>query len=278
MQLIEFIKAFLIGIVQGITEWLPVSSTGHMILFQSFLKLEVSDAFWNMFLVVIQLGSILAVPVLFWERLNPFSAKKSAGERRATLALWLRVVLAIIPSGIVGILLDDWFDTHLHHAIPVAVALIVYGIVFLFLERLPRRAEQVCSADAVTAKTALMIGLFQILSLIPGTSRSGSTILGAMLLGLSRTAAAEFSFFMAIPTMLGAGGIKILKFIAQGATLTGSEWAILGIGCLTAFAVSLVAIRYLMDYVKRHSFAVFGVYRIVLGLIVLGTAAAGLIA
>ena len=278
MQLIEFFKAFLIGIVQGITEWLPVSSTGHMILFQSFLKMDVSDAFWDMFLVVIQLGSILAVPILFWERLNPISSKKSSQEKRMTLALWLRVLIAIIPSGIVGILLDDWFDTHLHHAIPVAVSLIVYGIVFLFLERLPRRGEQICSTDAIGTKTALLIGLFQVLSLIPGTSRSGSTILGAMLLGLSRTAAAEFSFFMAIPTMLGAGGIKILKFIAQGATLTGSEWAILGIGCLTAFAVSLVAIRYLMDYVKRHSFAVFGVYRIVLGLIVLVTAAAGLIA
>ena len=277
MQFFEFLKAFLIGIVQGITEWLPVSSTGHMILLNSVLKLNVSEAFWDMFLVVIQLGSILAVHVLFWQRLNPFSAKKSPSERKTTLALWLHVIVAIIPSGIIGVLLDDWFDAHLHHAIPVAVALITYGIVFLFLERLPGRdKQQIVSAEAVSYRTALLIGAFQVLSLIPGTSRSGSTILGAMLLGLSRTAAAEFSFFMAVPTMLGASGIKILKFVLDGETaITGSEWIILTVGCATAFLVSLAAIRYLMDYVKRHSFAAFGVYRILLGALVIGAALMG---
>ena len=277
MQFFEFLKAFLIGIVQGITEWLPVSSTGHMILLNSVLKLNVSEAFWDMFLVVIQLGSILAVLVLFWQRLNPFSAQKSPSERKTTLALWLHVIVAIIPSGIVGVLLDDWFDAHLHHAIPVAVALITYGIVFLFLERLPGRdKQQIVSAEAVSYRTALLIGAFQVLSLIPGTSRSGSTILGAMLLGLSRTAAAEFSFFMAVPTMLGASGIKILKFVLDGETaITGSEWIILTGGCATAFLVSLAAIRYLMDYVKRHSFAAFGVYRILLGALVIGAALMG---
>lgn len=277
MQFFEFLKAFLIGIVQGITEWLPVSSTGHMILLNSVLKLNVSEAFWEMFLVVIQLGSILAVLVLFWQRLNPFSAQKSPSERKTTLALWLHVIVAIIPSGIIGVLLDDWFDAHLHHAIPVAVALITYGIVFLFLERLPGRdKQQIVSAEAVSYRTALLIGAFQVLSLIPGTSRSGSTILGAMLLGLSRTAAAEFSFFMAVPTMLGASGIKILKFVLDGETaITGSEWIILTVGCATAFLVSLAAIRYLMDYVKRHSFAAFGVYRILLGALVIGAALMG---
>jgi undecaprenyl-diphosphatase len=277
MQFFEFLKAFLIGIVQGITEWLPVSSTGHMILLNSVLKLNVSEAFWDMFLVVIQLGSILAVLVLFWQRLNPFSAQKSPSERKTTLALWLHVIVAIIPSGIIGVLLDDWFDAHLHHAIPVAVALITYGIVFLFLERLPGRdKQQIVSAEAVSYRTALLIGAFQVLSLIPGTSRSGSTILGAMLLGLSRTAAAEFSFFMAVPTMLGASGIKILKFVLDGETaITGSEWIILTVGCATAFLVSLAAIRYLMDYVKRHSFAAFGVYRILLGALVIGAALMG---
>ena len=277
MQFMEFLKAFLIGIVQGITEWLPVSSTGHMILLNSFLKLNVSDAFWDMFLVVIQLGSILAVLVLFWHRLNPFSLRKSAEERRTVWSLWFHVVVAIIPSGVIGILLDDWFDAHLHKAIPVAIALVVYGVVFLFLERLPKRKDgQIESANAVSYKTAFLIGAFQVLSLIPGTSRSGSTILGAMLLGLSRTAAAEFSFFMAVPTMLGASGIKILKFVLDGeAAVTGGEWAILGIGCLTAFLVSLATIRYLMDFVKRHSFAAFGIYRIILGLLVICAAIAG---
>ena len=280
MQIFEFLKAFLIGVVQGITEWLPVSSTGHMILLNSVLKLDVSEAFWDMFLVVIQLGSILAVLVLFWDRLYPFSAKKSPEERKATWALWFHVVVAIIPSGVIGVLLDDWFDAHLHRAIPVAVALIVYGIAFLFLERLPKRKQgEIVSANAVSYKTAFLIGVFQVLSLIPGTSRSGSTILGAMLLGLSRTAAAEFSFFMAVPTMLGASGIKILKFITDGeSAVTGSEWAILAIGCITAFLVSLAAIRALMDYVKRHSFAAFGVYRIALGALVIGASLMGWIA
>lgn len=280
MQWFEFLKAFLIGIVQGITEWLPVSSTGHMILLNSLLKTNVSEAFWEMFLVVIQLGSILAVLVLFWHRLNPFSPKKSSEEKRATWSLWWHVIVAILPSGVVGILLDNWFEAHLHNALTVSIALIVYGVVFLFLERLPKRkSRMVESTGAITYRQAFLIGAFQMLSLIPGTSRSGSTILGAMLLGLSRTAAAEFSFFMAVPTMLGASGIKILKFaLDHESAVTQSEWLILAIGCLTAFLVSLAAIRYLMDYVKHHSFAAFGVYRIVLGIVVIGAALAGLIA
>lgn len=279
MQMFEYLKAFLIGIIQGITEWLPVSSTGHMILFNSFLTLDVSPDFWDMFLVVIQLGSILAVVVLFWHRLYPFSPKKSPAEKRATWSLWFHVVVAIIPSGIIGILFDSWFEEHLHRAVPVAVALIVYGIAFLFLEKLPHRREQIASTDAITYRTAFLIGMFQILSLFPGTSRSGSTILGAMLLGLTRTAAAEFSFFMAIPTMLGASFIRVLQFALGGAAaITAHEWIILIIGCLTAFLVSLAAIRYLMDYVKRHSFAPFGVYRIALGVLVIVAALTGLIA
>ena len=268
--IIELLKALLFGVVEGITEWLPISSTGHLILLNELVSLSVSDAFWEMFEVVIQLGAILAVIVLFFRKLNPFARSKSAEERKGTWILWLKVILAIIPSGLVGILLDDWMDEHLYNYVVVAIALIVYGIVFLFLEKWkPAGRERVGDVGQISYLTAFLIGCFQVLALVPGTSRSGSTILGAMLLGLSRTAAAEFSFFMAIPTMAGASLVKVVKFAMEGVTISGLEWGILAVGCISAFLVSVAAIRFLMDFVKKHSFAAFGVYRIALGVLVL---------
>jgi undecaprenyl-diphosphatase len=268
--LIELLKALLFGIVEGITEWLPISSTGHLILLDELVKLKVSDEFWSMFEVVIQLGAILAVIVLFFHRLNPFSASKSPEQKKETWILWLKVILSILPSGVIGILLDDWMDEHLHTAVVVAAALIVYGVAFLFLEKMrPQSGASIDEAGKISFRTAFFIGCFQVLALIPGTSRSGSTILGAMLLGLSRSAAAEFSFFMAIPTMVGASGIKILKFAVSGTAISGTEWGVLAVGFVSAFLVSLAAIKFLMDFVKKHSFSAFGWYRIALGLLVL---------
>lgn len=267
---IELLKALLFGIVEGITEWLPISSTGHLILLDELVQLKVSSDFMDMFEVVIQLGAILAVIVLFFHKLNPFAPSKSSLEKKNTWSLWFKVVVAIIPSGVIGILLDDWMTAHLHTPLVVATALIVYGIAFLFLEKLrPQERVSVQEVGQITYVTAFLIGCFQVLSLIPGTSRSGSTILGAMLLGLSRSAAAEFSFFMAIPTMVGASGIKALKFIRSGTPVTGLEWGVLGVAFLSAFIVSLASIRFLMDFVKKHSFSAFGWYRIALGLLVL---------
>ncbi len=270
----EILKAILFGIVEGITEWLPVSSTGHLILLDEFLELKATDAFKSMFDVVIQLGAILAVIVLFFHKLNPFAFRtKTKQERRDTWKLWFKVCVAILPSGILGVLFDDWMDTHLHNAVVVSIALIVYGIAFLFLEKgnggkFSKRIEDVHDIDY---KTAIFIGCFQALSLIPGTSRSGSTILGAILLGVGRSAGAEFSFFMAIPTMLGASAIKLLKFFLEtGIGMASSELTVLVVGMVVSFLVSLLVIRGLMDYVRSHSFAVFGVYRIVLGIVVLG--------
>lgn len=268
---IEFLKALLFGVVEGITEWLPISSTGHLILLDELVKLKVSPEFMDMFEVVIQLGAILAVILLFFHKLNPFAPSKSSIEKKDTWVLWLKVVIAIIPSGIIGVLLDDWMTAHLHTPVVVAAALILYGIAFLFLEKLrPQDSVRVHEVGQIDYKTAFLVGCFQVLSLIPGTSRSGSTILGGMLLGLSRGASAEFSFFMAIPTMVGASGIKALKFILSGNPITGLEWGVLGVAFLSAFLVSLVAIRFLMDFVKKHSFSAFGWYRIALGLLVLG--------
>lgn len=271
MDFIEILKAIFLGIVEGITEWLPISSTGHMILVDEFLKLNVSEEFLEMFFVVIQLGAILAVPVLYFHKLNPFSGKKSAEERRGTWNLWGKVVVGVIPAGIVGVLLDDFFNTHFYNYIVVAIALIVYGIAFILIEKRregkPFRVERV---EDLTYRDALMIGGYQMLSLIPGTSRSGSTILGGMLTGVSRTASAEFSFFMAIPVMIGASLVKILKFIVKGYTATGAEIGLLLVGILVAFFVSLAAIRFLTDFVKRHDFKPFGIYRIALGVLVLG--------
>ncbi len=268
--LIEILKAILFGIVEGITEWLPVSSTGHMILLDEFVKLKVSAEFYEMFQVVIQLGAIAAVMLLFFHKLNPFSGKKSVRQKKNTWQLWCKVIVAVLPSAVLGLLLDDWMDEHLYNYVVVAIALIVYGVAFLYIERLGiRRNRAIQSVYDMDYKTALLIGVFQCLALIPGTSRSGSTILGAMLLGVSRSVGAEFSFFLAIPTMLGASALKLLKFMLSGVTAGGTEIAVLLVGCIVSFLVSLVVIRGLMDYVRKHSFSLFGLYRIVLGGLVL---------
>ena len=269
--MIELLKAVLFGIVEGVTEWLPISSTGHLILLNEFVYLKVSEEFQSMFDVVIQLGAILAVIVLFFHKLNPFALSKSTKEKKKTWNLWFKVIAAIIPSGVVGVLLDDWMDAHLHNGIVVSIALIVYGIAFILVERknAGKHLRMEDDVHAISYKTALMIGLFQCLSLVPGTSRSGNTILGAIMLGVGRSAGAEFSFFMAIPTMLGASAIKGLKFVLSGVGITGQEIGILVVGCVVSFIVSLLVIKALMDYVRRHSFSAFGVYRIVLGALVL---------
>jgi undecaprenyl-diphosphatase len=270
MFIFEILKAVLFGIVEGITEWLPVSSTGHIILLDEFIKLNASEEFKSMFDVVIQLGAILAVIVLFFHKLNPFAPSKSPAEKKGTWLLWFKVCAAIIPSGVIGILFDDWMDAHLHHGIPVAIALIVYGIAFIFVEkRNEGRKLRIAEVWDIDWKTAILIGAFQCLSLVPGTSRSGSTILGAILLGVSRGAGSEFSFFMAIPTMLGASAIKLLKFLLSGAVFGFDELVVLLVGTVVSFIVSMVAIKALMNYVRRHSFSAFGVYRIVLGIVVL---------
>ena len=271
--MIEILKAILFGIVEGITEWLPVSSTGHLILLDEFLELKATDAFKSMFKVVIQLGAILAVIVLFFHKLNPFAPSKSKEEKGKTWTLWFKVCVAILPSGILGVLFDDWMDEHLHNAVVISIALIVYGIAFLFLEKgnKGKHLRRIEDVHDISWKTAIFIGCFQALSLIPGTSRSGSTILGAILLGVGRGAGAEFSFFMAIPTMLGASAIKLLKyFLDTGFGMAGSELAVLVVGMVVSFLVSLLVIKGLMDYVRKHSFSVFGVYRIILGILVLG--------
>ncbi len=267
----EFLKAVLFGIVEGITEWLPVSSTGHLILLDEFVKLDMSEQFYEMFQVVIQLGAILAVIVLFFHKLNPFSPKKDAVQKQDTWQLWFKVVVAVVPSAVIGLLFDDWMDAHLYNYVTVAVTLIVYGVAFLFVEKWnATRKFAITDVNAIDYRTALLMGAFQCLSLIPGTSRSGSTILGAIILGVSRSAGAEFSFFMAIPTMLGASGLKLLKFLLEGGIATRTDIISLVTGCLVSFVVSLLVIRGLMEYVRKHSFCVFGAYRIILGAAVLG--------
>jgi len=269
--MIELLKAVLFGIVEGITEWLPVSSTGHLILLNEFVTLQMSEEFNSMFDVVIQLGAILAVIVLFFHKLNPFAPSKSAPEKKQTWQLWFKVCAAIIPSGVLGVLFDDWMDAHLHNGIVVSIALIVYGIAFILVERRNqgKYTKAISDVHDIGYKTAILIGIFQCLSLVPGTSRSGSTILGAILIGVGRSAGAEFSFFMAIPTMLGASAIKGLKFILSGVQATGTEIGVLVVGCIVSFVVSLLVIKGLMEYVRKHSFSVFGVYRIILGIVVL---------
>ncbi len=288
MMIIEWLKALLYGIVEGITEWLPISSTGHLILIEDWLPFaftedkQLLNEFSEMFQVVIQLGAILAVVVLFWHRLWPFSAKKSAEEKKSTWSLWLKVVVASIPAALVGIVGDKLLeaasgkdiDGWLYNSVVVAVALIVYGIAFIVIEKLQKgNMARVNSIEDISFGRALAIGAFQSLSIVPGTSRSGSTILGSMMLGLSRTTGAEFSFFMAIPAMVGASGIKVLGFLKylgeSSATVPATAWISLAIGCVVSFAVSMAAIRFLMDFVKKHSFAAFGVYRIALGVLVL---------
>ena len=269
--MVEILKAILFGIVEGITEWLPVSSTGHLILLDEFVKLRVSEEFSAMFEVVIQLGAILAVILLFFRKLNPFDRSKTEKLRYKTWRLWLLVVAAVIPSGVVGLLLDDWMSEHLHNYQVVSAMLILYGIAFILMEkRNALRPAIFQSVYEMDLKTALLIGCFQALSLVPGTSRSGATILGAIVLGVGRSAGAEFSFFMAIPTMLGASFLKLVKFAASGVSVTGTEVGILFTGCAVSFLVSLLVIRSLMSYIRDRSFAGFGVYRIILGIAVLG--------
>jgi undecaprenyl-diphosphatase len=265
MILTEILKAIILGIVQGITEWLPVSSTGHLILVEEFVKFQLSREFISTFFVVIQLGSILAVLVLFFRKLNPFDSKKSQGEKHQTVELWKKIIIASIPGGLIGFLFDDAIESALYNPTTVAIALIVYGVAFIVIETGKRRPT-INELSQLTYTTAIGIGLFQVLALIPGTSRSGATILGAVILGTSRYIAAEFSFFLAMPIMLGASAYKLLKL---GFALTGPEWLVLLVGSVVSFVVSIVAIRFLMDYVKRHDFKVFGYYRIVLGIIVL---------
>ena len=264
---LELLKAVVLGIIQGITEWLPISSTGHMILANEIINLSVSDAFMEMFEVVIQLGSILAVVVLFFHKLNPLSPKKSPQEKKDTLSLWGKVIIGVIPAGIIGLLFDDQINDIFYNSLTIAITLIVYGVLFILVEnRNKHRKPRIDSVGQINWQLALAIGCAQILALIPGTSRSGATIIGAMLFGLSRTAAAEFSFFLAVPVMFGASALKLLKF---GFDFTGMELAILFTGCVTAFLVSLLAIRFLMNFIKKHDFKPFGYYRIALGIIIL---------
>lgn len=273
MLIVELLKSFFLGVVEGITEWLPISSTGHLILVDEFIKLKVSTEFMDMYRYVIQLGAILAVLVLFFHKLNPFSPRKTSLQKRQTWNLWALVVLACIPSAVIGLPLNDWMDEHLMNPRVVAAALIVYGVGFLIIED-RRRTPSIRRTSDLTWQIALYIGLFQALSIIPGTSRSGATILGAIILGCARPVAAEFSFFLAIPTMVGVSVLKLGKFFAEKiaageALFTGPEAAILAVGFIVSFVVSLLCIRFLMDFVKKHDFKPFGWYRIVLGILVL---------
>lgn len=263
---IEILKIILIGIVEGITEWLPVSSTGHMLLLDELVSLNATEEFKEMFFVVIQLGAILAVVVMFWNKMFPFAFKEKPTVKKDVLWMWVKVAVACIPSAVLGLLLDDFLEEHFGHAFSIAVMLIAYGVAFILVERInKKRTPKTEKLADITFKTAILIGLFQVLSMIPGTSRSGATIIGALIIGVSRTAAAEFTFFLALPTMLGASALKIVK---HGIVFTGAEVTALLIGCAVAFAVSVVAIKFLMDFVKRHDFSAFGWYRIVLGIVV----------
>lgn len=265
--MLEFLKVFLLGLIEGITEWLPISSTGHMILAEEFLKLNVSKEFWDMFLVVIQLGAILAVVYLYFEKLNPFSPRKTKIEKGRTWQIWFKVLVACLPAAIIGLLLDDWLNAHFYNYVVVAITLILYGVLFIWIEnRQGSKNIEVDDFRKMSYKTALFIGLFQVLALIPGTSRSGATILGALLLGTSRYIAAEFSFFLSIPVMLGASALKLARF---GFSFSLYELSLLLFGMLVAFVVSILTIKFLMNYIKNNDFKLFGYYRIVLGLIVL---------
>ena len=268
---LELLKAAFFGIVQGITEWLPISSTGHMILFEQFIHMNVSKDFWDMFLVVIQFGSILAVVLLYFHKLNPFSPKKSPVQKRDTWSLWGKVLVAVIPAAVIGLLFDDFITDKLYGYVTVAITLIVYGIAFIVVENMDRtKRPTIRHFEQLDYKTALFIGMFQILALIPGTSRSGSTIIGATLLGCSRYVATEFSFFLAVPVMLGGSLLKIVEFfIKTGIGFTGTEIGILLVGMIVAFVVSVFAIKFLMGYIRKHDFKAFGYYRIVLGIIVI---------
>ena len=306
MDVIELLKSAFLGLVEGITEWLPISSTGHMILVEEFIQLDVSEDFWNMFLVVIQLGAILAVCVLYFHELNPFSPSKGKEGRRSTWKLWGKIILGCIPAAVIGLPLDDFMEEHFYNAVVVAGALIVYGILFIVIENWRARKREkilagqvqskgrpagrhyassiqvqegedpenadfgtITSLDQLSWKTALGIGCFQVLSLVPGTSRSGSTIIGGLLLGCTRSVASKFTFFLAIPVMFGASGLKLVKYFLEGGVFDTEGIAILVVGCIVAFVVSLITIRWLMNFVRNHDFKGFGVYRIILGVVVL---------
>ena len=261
--MIEFLKSFLFGIVEGITEWLPISSTGHLILLNQFVKLDVSEEFYSMFEVVIQLGAIMAVVVLYFHKLNPFSPRKSHKQKMLTWQMWIKVLIASVPAGIVGVLFNDILDEIFYKPIPVAVMLIVYGILFIVVENHNAgKKPSVTRISQLSVQMLLWIGFFQMLALIPGTSRSGATIVGALLIGVSREVAAEFTFFLAIPAMFGASLLKLIKF---GFHFTGAEFGLLMLGCIVSFGLSVIAIKFLMGYIKQHDFKVFGYYRIVLG-------------
>ncbi len=269
LSFIEILKVIFLGIVEGITEWLPISSTGHMLLVDQFLKLNASAGFKDMFFVVIQLGAILAVVVIFWRRMFPFQWKDKTLPvvKKETFSLWFKVIVACIPGAVVTLLFDDYIEAHLHTPVVIAAALIFYGVAFILIEIWnKKRKPSVSQLSDITYKTALLIGLFQVLSIIPGTSRSGATIIGALIIGVSRVAAAEFTFFLAVPVMFGLSAVKILKF---GLSFTSPELIILLLGMAVAFAISLLVIRFLMNFIKKHNFEAFGWYRIVLGIVVL---------
>jgi undecaprenyl-diphosphatase len=271
MFLFNVIKAVILGVVEGISEWLPISSTGHLILVGEFIKFDVSPAFTEMFNVVIQLGAILAVVVLYFNKLNPFARSKTSHEKSDTWSLWFKVIVACIPAIIIGFPLDDFLDAHFYKFLPVAIMLIVYGIAFIIVERRNKNLTPKCTdLNRFTYKAALIVGLFQVLALIPGTSRSGATILGAVLIGASRFVAAEFSFFLGIPIMFGASALKIFKFLHAGNTFGFEEFIILLVGMVVSYIVSIIAIRFLMDYIKKNDFTAFGWYRIILGVILIG--------
>ena len=268
MQFIEYLKALFLGIVEGITEWLPISSTGHMLLVDEFLHLNVTDSFKNMFLYVIQLGAILAVVLLFWKKMWPFGVKEKGGIliKKDIFTVWFKVVLACVPGTVVTLLFDDWIEAHFSAPVVIALALIVYGVAFIVIEGRKKKKPRVRALDEISWRDALYIGLFQVLSVIPGTSRSGATILGALLIGVSRVAAAEFTFFLAVPVMFGMSAIKLLSF---DFAFQPGELGILLVGTLTAFFVSLACVKFLMNYIKKHDFRIFGAYRILLGIVVL---------
>ena len=264
--MLEILKSIIFGIVEGITEWLPISSTGHLILLNEFLKLEQGDAFFEMFQVVIQLGAILAVVVIYFHKLNPFSPKKTQKQKMMTWQIWIKVLIGSVPAAVVGLLLNDWIDEKLYHWYVVAAMLIIYGVLFIIVENYQKGKDpKVTRLSQLTVPMLLIIGVFQMLAMIPGTSRSGATIVGALMLGISRGAAAEFTFFLAIPVMFGASALKLLKF---GFDFTGMQAAILIVGMAVSFIVSVIAIKFLLEYIKNHDFKVFGYYRIVLGVIV----------
>lgn len=270
MAFLDYLYAIIYGIVEGITEFLPISSTGHLILLEAFLPMNVSEAFMEMFDVVVQLGAILAVVVLYFNKLNPFAPRKSSKQKQMTWGIWAKVVVGCIPAVICGLLFDDWMDEHLYNEYVVSAMLILYGILFIVLEsKNSKRSFSVNNVVQLSYTGAALIGLFQILAMVPGTSRSGVTILGAMLLGVSRTAAAEYSFFLSIPIMFGASGLKLVKFFLDGNSFAGSEIGVLVVGTISAFVVALIAIRFLLNYIKQNDFKAFGYYRVGLGAVVL---------